>query len=44
MTNPVTAFFVFHERIDDRRCAGKYGDLWTEYRGKVRYRLVPGVY
>lgn len=40
----LTAFFVVRERIDDRRCAGKYGDLWTEYRGKVRYRLVPGIY
>ena len=40
----LTAFFVVRERIDDRRCAGKYGDLWTEYGAKVRYRLVPGIY
>ena len=40
----LTAFFIVRERIDDGRCAGKYGDLWTEYRAKVRYRLVPGVY
>ena len=40
----LTAFFIVRERIDDGRCAGKYGDLWTEYRTKVRYRLVPGIY
>ena len=40
----LTVFFIVRERIDDRRCAGKYGELWTEYRAKVRYRLVPGIY
>jgi protein-S-isoprenylcysteine O-methyltransferase Ste14 len=29
---------------DDRRCAAKYGPLWDEYRTRVRYRIVPGVY
>ncbi len=33
-------FFVIRERIDDGRCVGKYGELWTQYRGKVRSRLV----
>ena len=40
----LTIFFVIRDRIDDRRCAGKYGELWTQYRGKVRRRLIPGVY
>ena len=40
----LTGFFIVRERIDDRRCAGKYGELWTEYRAKVRHRLVPGIY
>ena len=40
----LTVFFVARERIDDRRCEAKYGRLWTEYRAKTRYRLVPGVY
>ena len=40
----LTVFFVARERIDDRRCGAKYGRLWTEYRAKTRYRLVPGVY
>ena len=37
-------FFITRERIDDRRCAVKYGQLWTEYRTKARYRLIPGIY
>ena len=40
----LTIFFLIRQRIDDGRCAGKYGELWTQYRSKVRYRLVPGVY
>ena len=40
----LTLFFVVRERIDEGRCAGKYGELWTQYRDKARYRLVPGVY
>ncbi len=40
----LTIFFVVRDRIDDGRCAGKYGELWTQYRDKVPYRLVPWVY
>ena len=29
---------------DDRRCAAKYGALWEEYRKRVPYRIIPGVY
>ncbi|MCB9235158.1 MAG: DUF1295 domain-containing protein [Bacteroidia bacterium] len=29
---------------DDKRCAAKYGPLWTEYTQKVKYRIIPGVY
>jgi protein-S-isoprenylcysteine O-methyltransferase Ste14 len=32
------------ERDDDRRCAAKYGELWTQYCDRVRYRIIPGVY
>lgn len=32
------------ERDDDRRCAEKYGPLWDEYRERVPWRVVPGVY
>ncbi|MYD97344.1 MAG: ergosterol biosynthesis protein [Gammaproteobacteria bacterium] len=40
----LTVFFVTRDRIDDRRCEGKYGELWSQYRDKVPRRLVPGVY
>ena len=29
---------------DDRRCAAKYGDLWSEYKKRVKYRIIPFVY
>jgi len=29
---------------DDRRCAAKYGALWDEYRARVRWRIIPGIY
>ena len=40
----LTIFFIVRERVDEGRCAGKYGELWTRYRDKARYRLVPGLY
>jgi protein-S-isoprenylcysteine O-methyltransferase Ste14 len=38
------ALLVPRERDDDRRCAQKYGALWTEYRRRVPYRIFPGLY
>lgn len=35
---------VPRERDDDRRCAAKYGALWSAYTKRVRYRIVPYVY
>ena len=32
------------ERDDDRRCAARYGPLWTQYRERVPWRIVPRVY
>jgi protein-S-isoprenylcysteine O-methyltransferase Ste14 len=32
------------ERADERRCAAKYGDLWTEYERRVPKRIIPWVY
>ncbi len=29
---------------DDRRCAEKYGALWSEYRRRVPYRIIPFIY
>lgn len=38
------ALLVPRERDDDRRCAEKYGELWTQYRERVPYRIVPFLY
>jgi protein-S-isoprenylcysteine O-methyltransferase Ste14 len=35
---------VPRQRDDDRRCAAKYGQLWTQYCKRVRWRIIPGVY
>lgn len=32
------------ERDDDKRCAAKYGDLWTKYTDRVKYRIIPYIY
>jgi 7-dehydrocholesterol reductase len=29
---------------DDKRCAAKYGAYWDEYRARVRWRVLPGVF
>ena len=29
---------------DEKRCAAKYGPYWEEYRQKVRWRIVPGIF
>lgn len=29
---------------DDARCRAKYGDMWTEYCARVRFRMVPFLY
>ena len=41
----VVTLFTFRQRDDDRHCAEKYGpDKWAEYKSRVRYRILPGVY
>ena len=39
-----TVLLVHRERRDDRKCAAKYGDDWAQYRGRVRWRILPGIY
>jgi protein-S-isoprenylcysteine O-methyltransferase Ste14 len=34
------ALFISRERADERRCAEKYGPLWTEYEQKVPRRIM----
>lgn len=38
------ALLLPRQADDDRRCAAKYGALWTEYCRRVPYRIVPGLY
>ena len=38
------ALLAARQLDDDRRCAAKYGPLWTQYRARVPYRIVPGVF
>lgn len=35
---------VHRERRDEIKCARKYGDDWEEYKARVPWRIVPGVY
>lgn len=38
------ALLLPRERDDDRRCAAKYGELWTRYCERVPRRVIPGIY
>ena len=41
----VVTFFTFRQRFDERYCAEKYGtEKWAEYRARVKWRIIPGVY
>lgn len=36
--------FVSRQADDDKFCQAKYGQLWDDYRARVRYRIIPGIY
>ncbi len=38
------ALLVPRQHDDDKRCAAKYGELWTEYCKRVPYRIIPWIY
>ena len=41
----IVGLFISRQRQDDRLCAGKYGaEKWAEYRARVKWRIIPGVY
>ena len=41
----VVTFFTFRQRGDEKYCAEKYGpEKWEEYKARVKYRILPGVY
>jgi Delta14-sterol reductase len=35
---------IHRARRDEHRCRSKYGDLWTDYCTKARFRMMPFVY
>lgn len=39
-----TWLLVHREWRDDQMCQAKYGEDWSEYKRRVRWRIVPGVY
>ena len=41
----IVSFFLYRQLDDDKHCAAKYGpERWAEYRQRVRWRMMPGVY
>ncbi len=38
------ALLVPRQIDDDKRCSAKYGNLWQNYKEKVKYRIIPYVY
>jgi delta14-sterol reductase len=40
----LTILLVQRAARDDRKCRAKYGELWTQYCARVRYRILPYVY
>ncbi len=41
----IVSMFTYRQRDDDKHCAEKYGaEQWAEYRARVKWRIVPGIY
>lgn len=41
----IVSLFLWRQIDDDRKCAEKYGpEKWAEYRARVKWRILPGVY
>jgi delta14-sterol reductase len=40
----LTTLLVHRARRDERRCAAKYGEIWTQYMSRARFRMLPFVY
>ena len=41
----IVTLFAFRQRFDERYCEEKYGaERWAEYRARVKYRIIPGIY
>jgi len=39
-----TILLLHRERRDDAMCLAKYGKDWLQYRARVPWRIVPGLY
>lgn len=40
----LTVLLCHRSLRDEQRCCAKYGDLWTRYKQRVRYSMLPFVY
>ena len=41
----IVGLFILRQRFDEKYCAEKYGaGKWAEYRARVKWRIIPGVY
>ena len=40
----LTVLLLHRAHRDEQRCAAKYGAFWDQYRARVRWRIVPGLY
>ena len=41
----IVGLFISRQRFDEKYCAEKYGaGKWAEYRARVKWRIIPGVY
>ena len=41
----IVTLFTWRQIIDEQNCAEKYGaDKWAEYKARVKYRILPGIY
>ena len=41
----IVSMFTYRQMDDDKHCAEKYGaEKWAEYKARVKYRIIPGIY
>jgi len=41
----IVSLFTYRQLDDDKHCEEKYGaEKWAEYKARVKYRIIPGIY
>ena len=41
----IVSLFTYRQLDDDKHCEEKYGAVkWAEYKARVKYRIIPGIY